>query len=429
MVRFFPRTAGRSTSGRRRAGRRLASALLAVALGTAVLGTVPAGADDLKNKQNKVKKQIENAEEDLHSSSTRMTRATKRLNAARNELSSAQGVLAAANAKVGQAEERDRRMQAELEAAEADLARAEAALAQGRADMDTQQKQATATLTEYYQQGDPQLRAFAQLLESVSPADLVRSTQVRNVIVTREASSYQALLATKVLLDVHEEQVREAKVEVEKQREAAAAHLVEMEGLRRSAKEARDQVATLVAKRRDARAAAAKAKKADERALAQLEREEQRIADMLRKRALRRGSANRPTRTSGVLASPVRNGYMTSPYGMRKHPIYGYWGMHDGQDWGAGCGVPMYATESGRIASSYYSAVYGNRLVLDHGTLSGVGVASIYNHATHYTVGVGARVKRGQVIGYMGSTGWSTGCHLHFTVMVNGKTANPVNWL
>ncbi|QCC78629.1 M23 family metallopeptidase [Nocardioides daphniae] len=70
-----------------------------------------------------------------------------------------------------------------------------------------------------------------------------------------------------------------------------------------------------------------------------------------------------------------------------------------------------------------------NRLVLDHGILSGVGVASIYNHATKYVVRTGERVKRGQVIGYVGSTGWSTGCHLHFTVMVNGRTVDPRKWL
>src|SRR5690606_33322444 len=143
-------------------------------------------------------------------------------------------------------------------------------------------------------------------------------------------------------------------------------------------------------------------------------------ADMLRRRAARQGSKAKPGPSGGILSSPVVGGRLSSPYGYRKHPIYGYWGMHDGQDWAAGCGTPLYATAGGRIASSYYSTVYGNRLVLDHGLLAGVGVASIYNHATHYTVRVGQRVKRGQVIGYVGSTGWSTGCHLHFTVMVNG---------
>ena len=60
---------------------------------------------------------------------------------------------------------------------------------------------------------------------------------------------------------------------------------------------------------------------------------------------------------------------------------------------------------------------------------AGRGVATIYNHASGYNVGVGARVAEGQVIGYEGSTGWSTGCHLHFTVMANGQAVDPMNWL
>ncbi len=81
------------------------------------------------------------------------------------------------------------------------------------------------------------------------------------------------------------------------------------------------------------------------------------------------------------------------------------------------------------MLSSYYSSVYGNRLVLGVGNVNGKYVSVIYNHATSYRVGVGQTVGRGQVIGYAGSTGWSTGCHLHFTVMVNGQTVDPLNWM
>jgi murein DD-endopeptidase MepM/ murein hydrolase activator NlpD len=89
----------------------------------------------------------------------------------------------------------------------------------------------------------------------------------------------------------------------------------------------------------------------------------------------------------------------------------------------------MRAAGPGTVLSSYWSSVYGNRLIVDHGIVRGVGLATIYNHATRYIVGVGQRVSRGQIIGYVGSTGWSTGCHLHFTVMVNGKAVDPMKWL
>ena len=413
----------------RHARRRAVAALAALAVGAALLGVSSASADDLKDRQRKNKQQIESAQSDLHSSSKAMSQANARLSAAQAQLAGAQVALAAAQAKVSAAEERDAQMQRELEKAVAELERARKALEEGRAKMGLQQAQVAATITDFYQQGDPSLIAFSSLLDAHSPADLARQSEMRNAMVDREAHSYQELLAAKVLLDVNESQVEEAKDEVEVQRKAAAEHLKAMEVLRAEALSAKQAVAALVGKRRQAQQAAANAKAADQRALAKLKAEEDRISRMLRRRAAQRGGSSKPGQSAGVLSSPVHGATLSSPYGYRKHPIYGYWGLHDGQDWAAGCGSPLYATAGGTIASKYYSDVYGNRLVLDHGLLAGVGVASIYNHATHYTVSAGQRVKRGQVIGYVGSTGWSTGCHLHFTVMVNGRTVDPRKWL
>ncbi|WP_158630603.1 M23 family metallopeptidase [Nocardioides daphniae] len=340
--------------------RRALAAVLVAALTAAAL-SAPASADDLKNKQKKNKQQIESAQSDLHSSSAAMQKATARLTSARNQLSGAQMALAAAEAKVTAAEKRDAEMQRELEEAVAELARARKALAEGQQKMTVQQKNVAATITDFYQQGDPSLIAFAKLMGAQTPADLARQTEMRDAIVDREAHSYQELLATKVLLDVNEAQVEEAKDDVQVKREAAADHLDAMEVLEDEATRARNAVARLVAQRRSAQASAARAKAADQRALAKLRQEEERIARMLRRRAARQGGASKPGQTGGVLSWPVRDARLSSPYGYRKHPIYGYWGMHDGQDWAAACGSPLYATANGRIASSYYSEVYGNQ--------------------------------------------------------------------
>jgi murein DD-endopeptidase MepM/ murein hydrolase activator NlpD len=77
----------------------------------------------------------------------------------------------------------------------------------------------------------------------------------------------------------------------------------------------------------------------------------------------------------------------------------------------------------------YYSSSYGNRLYLNLGMVNGKNLTVIYNHLSGYAAGTGQRVARGQVLGYVGDTGWSTGCHLHFTVMVNGTDVDPMNWL
>jgi len=206
---------------------------------------------------------------------------------------------------------------------------------------------------------------------------------------------------------------------------------------------ATESVRALVGERASAREEARKIRAADAAKVRALQRQQQRIEAELRRRAaaaLRRARAAAARKaasaqarsavsgpSTGVLAHPV-DGYVTSPFGYRTHPIYHYWGLHDGVDFGGGCGTPLRAAARGWVMASYWSAVYGNRLVVDHGAQAGVGLATIYNHATDYTVSAGQSVSRGQVIGFEGSTGWSTGCHLHFTVMANGRAVDPMNW-
>jgi murein DD-endopeptidase MepM/ murein hydrolase activator NlpD len=120
--------------------------------------------------------------------------------------------------------------------------------------------------------------------------------------------------------------------------------------------------------------------------------------------------------------------HITSPFGMRFHPVLHYWKLHDGTDFGASCGTPIRAASSGRVAERYYNAGYGNRLMIDHGYISGRYVTTGYNHASRYIVHVGQRVRKGQVIGYVGTTGFSTGCHLHLMVWINGRLRNPMTW-
>ncbi|NHA00305.1 M23 family metallopeptidase [Nocardioides sp. W3-2-3] len=132
--------------------------------------------------------------------------------------------------------------------------------------------------------------------------------------------------------------------------------------------------------------------------------------------------------TGGLLAKPGP-GPVTSPYGWRIHPIYGYYGLHNGIDFGTGCGARLVAGESGTVVDKYFDEVYGNRLYLAIGKVNGASIVLVYNHMSGYAVGEGQHVKRGQVVGYSGSTGWSTGCHLHFIVMRNGEAVNPAPYL
>jgi murein DD-endopeptidase MepM/ murein hydrolase activator NlpD len=157
-------------------------------------------------------------------------------------------------------------------------------------------------------------------------------------------------------------------------------------------------------------------------------------------RAARARAAAQSATSAGVISTaagqPGSHGFLrpvpgtvTSAFGMRLHPVLKVWKLHDGTDFGAACGTAIHAPYAGVVTRSYYSPAYGNRLFLSHGRVAGVQVETAFNHATRYLVRPGQRVSRGQVIGSVGSTGLSTGCHLHLMIWLNGRLSNPMSWL
>jgi murein DD-endopeptidase MepM/ murein hydrolase activator NlpD len=134
------------------------------------------------------------------------------------------------------------------------------------------------------------------------------------------------------------------------------------------------------------------------------------------------------TSLPGLLTRPVP-GRAGSPFGMRLHPIFHEWRLHNGVDLSAGCGTPIRAAADARVAAVSRDPASGNRLELDHGMVGGHRLVTIYLHASGFSVRPGAMVHRGQVVGRVGSTGWSTACHLHFTVTLDGRYADPERFL
>lgn len=129
--------------------------------------------------------------------------------------------------------------------------------------------------------------------------------------------------------------------------------------------------------------------------------------------------------SSGGWVKPTTNYHITSTFGMRVHPVLGYARMHNGVDMAAPLGTPIYAAKSGKVTSAGYGSDMGNYVSINHGD----GFASIYMHMTHYIVSAGTYVNAGQVIGYVGSTGLSTGPHLHFGISYNGTYVNPMAYI
>lgn len=134
-----------------------------------------------------------------------------------------------------------------------------------------------------------------------------------------------------------------------------------------------------------------------------------------------------PAAVEGTLDKPVATSNLTSGFGHRVNPLTGYAGeMHTGQDFGIACGTKVMAAADGTVAEAGWHAFGGgNRIVIKHGQ----GLKTTYNHLSSISVSPGQQVTRGELVGKSGTTGASTGCHLHFEVVVNGDKVDPLGWL
>ncbi len=157
----------------------------------------------------------------------------------------------------------------------------------------------------------------------------------------------------------------------------------------------------------------------------ELERQSQRITAELQR--LEKELADRLHRTGAVLLQKPLDGILriTSPFGKRYHPILRQWRMHTGVDYAAQSGTPVKAAESGVVTHAGWLGGYGKAVIIMHGK----GVSTLYAHLSQIEVADRANVERGQVIGRVGSTGLSTGPHLHFEVRIDGEPQNPPDYL
>ncbi|MDR2930381.1 MAG: peptidoglycan DD-metalloendopeptidase family protein [Propionibacteriaceae bacterium] len=132
---------------------------------------------------------------------------------------------------------------------------------------------------------------------------------------------------------------------------------------------------------------------------------------------------------SGSMISPLSSYTVTSPFSMRVHPIWGTYSFHDGLDMGAGCGTPVLAPANGFVIDYYWAGGYGNRLVIDNGIVDGHHIVTSYNHLSAGVAQSGEAVTQGQTVAKVGSTGDSTGCHLHYMVWSDGQLMDPAGYV
>ncbi|MBS44173.1 MAG: hypothetical protein CMH83_13610 [Nocardioides sp.] len=385
--------------------------------------------DDLKSKQRQVKGEIADQKHELEHASKEAARANQRFLTTKRRLGVAQGRLSSARDEVAKARAVDRRAQRRLRVSRVRLATAQRRLAEGRAELEAQRADLREDVLDLYSKGAPELRALGAWLSGSSVQDIARDRVSESVVVGRGRQTFDDLAVVEDRLAGQKVRVQRATTQVRADRASAAQSLRAVRAGFKSARAARNDVKSLTSQARTAKTQAFKAMRRDRGELKKLETREATIRQRLKERAARQKGPGYTGRSDGFLSSPVPGGYTTSPYGYRTHPIYGYYALHNGIDFGKGCGTRLVAGSSGTVINRYSDSVYGNRLYLAVGNVHGKNMVLVYNHMSGYAANVGDKVERGETVGYMGTTGWSTGCHLHFTVLLDGDPVDPAPYL
>ncbi len=429
----------RTSTGRRRPARLLAALLVAGAALTAGLTNVaqsagPAVADEVTDKQDKLADELRELRKDLEGTSDELVEAAVRLKTAESKLTEANARLDAAEIALEKANQRDAQLADELELAEAAVEKAQRELdARAEEERETKDRLAGIAREAYVSSG---MAGLSIALDAESPEQFADRMNV-----AENALRAQSQVIDRISVEQTETRAREAKLEAGRQRVAElkeeSERVVEQrENATAAAQKATQEIGDLVDEREAAVNAIAARKAAEQKRINDLESEQDKLAQILRDRAAKADAdANRGGGGGGGSSSGGGSGLsfpvsapITSNYGYRFHPILNYRRLHAGTDFGAACGTPLRAAADGTIVRAGWSGGYGNQIVVDHGRIKGSNVATSSNHLSKIVVSSG-QVSKGQVIGYTGTTGLSTGCHLHFEVYVNGSTVDPMGWL
>lgn len=396
----------------------------------------------LNHQKSELSHRLASSQTDLDQISHQLLAAQARLDTGVANLSAARATVADLQVQVQQAVARDTRMQSALDAALQRLSNAKSDLAHGMRSVATQRSALASYAVSSSQAQLSQLSTLNLIFNADSAQQAISQVQGASSALSKQLTDLQRLQANRVLLTYTEQRVQDDTDQVAADRLAAAANLAAKKRLETAAAAAQATVEQQVADLQTTRDTLSAAKHAELVKIDKMKQEQSQVEAALKKIAARRAAAHQTSTTTttttttttqpddgGYLSYPVHNTYITSPFGMRMNPVIHVYELHDGTDFHAPCGSPVYAAAAGKVSQEYLSGAYGNRLFIDHGFVQGVSLETSYNHLTSYVAQVGQQVARGQLVAYSGTTGWSTACHLHFSVYVNGTSVNPMGWL
>lgn len=333
-----------------------------------------------------------------------------------------QGEISAVQARIAQ-------LDGEIAAAQDRIAQKAAEIAVKQKEFDARKATLSERLVAIYKNGNPKL--LEVLFQSQDFSDFLTRFEYMNYIAKKDQSLLADIKAMKDALEADKAALEQEKARLDQmkaEQESARLTLAEQE-------KEREVIAERLKKEEAQINEQLRQMNADSAAIGA------QIAELQRQAAAEAAARARAMAQNGAIAGVAANGpitvshsgyiwplpsshRITSPYGPRYSP-FGYGEFHMGTDIGAPNGSPIVASRSGRIIIQVYHPSYGNYVVIDHGD----GYSTVYAHMSGFASSLGADVAAGQVIGFVGSTGASTGAHLHFEVRINGQHTNPMAFI
>ncbi|AOQ22750.1 hypothetical protein MTAT_27870 [Moorella thermoacetica] len=375
--------------------RRKATALLLMA--ALALGTVPAhgaSVDDLQRQQQQLQQNIQEQQKLLQQKNDEGEALLQQLQQIEEDIRQKQAQIASLDQQLAAAQGRVQQVAAELQKAEA--------------AQETRMSILRSRLKDIYQVG--RVNYLEVLLQSTSLEDFLVRLELLTKIARGDINLIDEIKAEKA-------KIAAQKAELEAERD----HIAQ---LRRQADNERVQLASRQENQRQLLAQVEQEKKRVAAALDEMEATARQIAAKIRAEQAKSNRKLSPSGTKGMLWPLPGYTQISSPFGWRIHPLLKTNRFHDGVDLPAPAGTEVIAPLDGQVISTGYLGGYGNHIVIDHGG----GLSTMYAHLSAILVQNGQEVKKGQVIGRVGSTGWSTGPHLHFMVLLQGEPTNPMNY-
>ncbi|MFM2115927.1 MAG: hypothetical protein RIQ80_26 [Actinomycetota bacterium] len=346
--------------------------------------------------------EVNAAQQELENASALVREVAAELAEIRKKLPIAEAALKKARAELAVAQEKDR------QAAEK-LAELESQLEITQKTYDQTRSFVADVARTIYQEGP--LATLEIILGATDPNDFSQKLMAMQTYIGNQNAKIEQLETIKAQLETEQAAVAAQKVILEQEKAAA------LEAAKR-AKAAEEEVLRLIAKQKAALAKAESEREATRKRYEQLRAEQIRLQQLARLRAGLGGSI------PGELYWPVQGARLSQNVGPRRHPVFGYRSCHTGMDLAAGTGTPIGAAATGIVTAVTTLRAYGRVIVIAHNG----GLSTMYAHLSRFNVSVGQGVAVGDTIGFVGSSGWSTGPHLHFEVHINGTPFNPLGW-